>query len=491
MSEAVENTSSLCDKLLDYVYGELAGDELEQFKLHLLTCEKCKRELAGLERVRSAVKNAMPAVEPPVDKMAQLLHAAAQQKPKRGKVLMFARRMVSHPALAAAAVFVVVGTAVLLNFSMGKVMMPAPEVAHEEVPLAQPAAPTALPPPANPLNGVEEKAAPPKAMDAPKPLEATLDKDKAAEPKIILKTEPNSYAVRREAKKEDSFDDAKMQPALGDTRKLHMSTSVSTGAAGGEAPRHKAGKSVDGLMGDSLGGSEGSGYGAPAAPPPPPAKPAPVQAKVAAAQPKPEVAKPVTRPDPSRDETLAKEQQARAEGPPSRVQGPAQQYQAPMEERNNRAIQAGQVAQNQAPGRGAPATAAAPAPTAETESPALTVPPQTKSPEKSANLDNSNYDYKQQKSNAPLLKKKFMEAAQSGRCDEAQKTLEQLDKEYPGYVSVKEKAELARCTRVDNNAQEQMAEESRVSAPHAAKKAAPAKAKSKPSSAPADTATKK
>src|SRR6187549_3058491 len=110
MSEAVEHTPSLCDKLLDYVYGELSGDDLEQFKLHLLTCDPCKRELAGLERVRSAVKQALPAVEPPVDKMAQLMHAAAQQKPKRGKVLMFVRRTVSHPAYAAAAVFVLVAT---------------------------------------------------------------------------------------------------------------------------------------------------------------------------------------------------------------------------------------------------------------------------------------------------------------------------------------------------------------------------------------------
>src|SRR4051812_20646156 len=207
MSEAVQNndTPSQCDRLLDYAYGELSGEELEQFKLHLLTCDACKRELQGLERVRSAVKQAMPPVDPPVDKMAQLMHAAAQQKPKRGKVLMFARRVVSHPAMAAAAVFVVVGTAVLVNFSKGKGIMPSPEVAHEEVPVAEPAGARALPAPANPLNPIEEKAAPAKAMDAPKPIE----RDKA-EPKIILNTEPNSYSVRREAKKETSSDDLKL-----------------------------------------------------------------------------------------------------------------------------------------------------------------------------------------------------------------------------------------------------------------------------------------
>jgi anti-sigma factor RsiW len=133
MSEAMENTASACDRLLDYVYGELGGDELEQFKLHLLTCEKCKRELAGLERVRSAVKQAMPPMEPPVDKMAQLMHAAAQHKPKRGKVLMFARRVVSHPAYAAAAVFVLVATTVTVNMSRNAFKMPAPEAMHEPV----------------------------------------------------------------------------------------------------------------------------------------------------------------------------------------------------------------------------------------------------------------------------------------------------------------------------------------------------------------------
>ena len=48
MSEATQNTEtpSQCDRLLDYVYGELSGDDLEQFKLHLLSCDKCKRDPA-------------------------------------------------------------------------------------------------------------------------------------------------------------------------------------------------------------------------------------------------------------------------------------------------------------------------------------------------------------------------------------------------------------------------------------------------------------
>src|SRR5262249_30175070 len=150
-------------RLLDYVYGELSGDDLEQFKLHLLSCDKCKRELQGLERVRSAVKQAMPAVDPPVDKMAQLMLAAAQHKPKRGKVLMFVRRVVSHPAYAAAAVFALVATTVTINWSRHALQMPPPEAVHEEVPKA----PVAPAEPAVPVGGApaagekELQAAPP------------------------------------------------------------------------------------------------------------------------------------------------------------------------------------------------------------------------------------------------------------------------------------------------------------------------------------------
>jgi hypothetical protein len=505
MSEAVEPTTSLCDKLLDYVYGELAGDELEQFKLHLLTCEKCKRELAGLERVRSAVKSAMPAVEPPVDKMAQLMHQAAAQKPKRGKVLMFARRVVTHPAMAAAAVFVVVGTAVLVNFSMGKVMMPAPEAVHEEVPVAQPAAAPTLPAPANPMNPIEEKAAPAKAMDAPK-LEAAkpTERDKAPEPKIVLKTEPNTYTVRREAKKENADDLQMLQPRFGDAEggSANGKVALSTGAGAGESARHHAttqkNDRADSTAGKDISGGLMDGFATksvgtksaeakPAAPPPPPA---PKPAKTA----------------PSLDEstTLAKED--RAKQSTSRSQGPQQQYQAPPaappQEKAPMGQVAGQVAQNQAapqqsggyanqaPGRGAPATAAAPAPMAEAESPALTP------TRKGASLDNSNADYKQQKSNSPALKKKAIELAQNGRCDEARKLVEQLDREDPGYLTLKDRTELDRCTRIDSNNQQRMAteEQNKVSAPHAAKKAAPAaKAKSKAasSSAPADADVKK
>src|SRR5262249_55107693 len=61
-------------------------------------------------RVRTAVKRVMPAVEPPAAiggaLHAQLMHAAAQRKPRRGILFAFPRKIVEHPAMAAAAVVV-------------------------------------------------------------------------------------------------------------------------------------------------------------------------------------------------------------------------------------------------------------------------------------------------------------------------------------------------------------------------------------------------
>src|SRR5262245_40435484 len=152
--------SEPCERVLDYAYGELEGEALEQFKLHLLTCEKCKAELAALERVRAAVKQAMPVVEPPAERMnamtAQLLHAAAQNKPQQGKLLQFARKarvVVSHPAYLAAASLILIGGAIGLQWSLGRLTMPAEKMpaasetaAAAPAPQAEPAAPPAAAP---------------------------------------------------------------------------------------------------------------------------------------------------------------------------------------------------------------------------------------------------------------------------------------------------------------------------------------------------------
>jgi hypothetical protein len=145
--------SDPCERLLDYAYGELEGEALEQFKLHLLGCEKCKAELAGLERVRAEVKQAMPMVEPPGERMnamtAQLLHAAAQNKPKPGKLLAFARRarvVVSHPGYLAAASVILIGGAIGVQWSLGRLTIPADKLPAASETVAAAPAPQAVPP---------------------------------------------------------------------------------------------------------------------------------------------------------------------------------------------------------------------------------------------------------------------------------------------------------------------------------------------------------
>jgi hypothetical protein len=497
MSEATEHTPSQCDSLLDYVYGELSGDALEQFKLHLLTCEKCKRELAGLERVRTAVKQAMPQVEPPADKLSQLLHAAAQQKPKqRGKMLMFARRMVSHPAYAAAAAVVIVGGAVAYNFSMGHIAMPAAEKALHE-PLA-PQAPAAATPTVDepqavggtlPAGAPEEKPAAP-APGIAKPMESFASHH-ASEPKMVLKTEaPAEYAVTRAPARKEAPGvamDGRMRAAdkvgyLGkgkdssldvlsdhDDGVIDLQKQQSGGAAGGSISTRRHSASSGELARGETEKNVVTGAGVAM-------KPAPV---VAAAPPPP---------------------------PPEPAKRPAKKM--AMEE-NDRQAEGGVVARNQAataPTTAAPAPAAVPAPAQPAPGvQALQQPSQqqreissNESPSQTAVADNK-ARRKGGEDQALAMKKKAQAAADNGNCDEAKKIYEEIDKQFPKYLTATDRAAYTRCVRVNNNAQmaEQQVDQENSKATVAsksgkkAKAAAPAAAKPPASSTPSDKAADK
>ena len=131
MSETTANTNAACELVLDYVYGELDEARKRAFEEHLPGCARCQQEVASFGRVRTAAKRLMPAVEPPAQLggalHTQLMHAAAQRKPRRGMLLAFPRKIVEHPALSAAAMFVLVGGAIAINWSHGKMAMPASE----------------------------------------------------------------------------------------------------------------------------------------------------------------------------------------------------------------------------------------------------------------------------------------------------------------------------------------------------------------------------
>src|SRR4051812_30976820 len=132
MSETTPNsTSDVCEQLLDYVYGELDEPRKRAFEEHLAGCSRCQTEAASFGRVRAAVKRVMPAVEPSANVggalHAQLMHAAAQRAPRRGVLLAFPRKIMQHPAWAMAAMFTIVGGALAINWSRGKLAMPAAE----------------------------------------------------------------------------------------------------------------------------------------------------------------------------------------------------------------------------------------------------------------------------------------------------------------------------------------------------------------------------
>jgi anti-sigma factor RsiW len=132
MSETTPHTTNdACELLLDYVYGELDEARKRTFEEHLPGCARCQQEVASFGRVRTAAKLMMPSVEPSAQLggalHAQLMHAAAQRKPRRGVLLAFPRKMMQHPALSAAAMFALVGGAIAINWSRGKMAMPAAE----------------------------------------------------------------------------------------------------------------------------------------------------------------------------------------------------------------------------------------------------------------------------------------------------------------------------------------------------------------------------
>jgi anti-sigma factor RsiW len=229
MSESTEHTSppAACERLLEYVYGELDAEARAAFATHLEGCERCKAELGAWERVRGAVKGALPTVEPPAAALgplhAQLLHAAAQ-RPRRGKVLQLFRRAARHPGYAAAAGLVLIGGIIGWQFSHGRVAMneaaEAPPVAAPVTPAAAAPEPVAAPPPA--AAPVEEPVARVAAPAPPRPSKpyaampkAAMPKKEAAaaekaEPKLFLDTEGGGkgarMAVRRAAPAGDRDD---------------------------------------------------------------------------------------------------------------------------------------------------------------------------------------------------------------------------------------------------------------------------------------------
>ncbi|HEY2746737.1 MAG TPA: zf-HC2 domain-containing protein [Polyangia bacterium] len=200
MSETTTNTSGACELVLDYVYGELDEGKKRLFEEHLPTCARCQQEVASFGRVRAAVKRVMPSVEPSASLgggalHAQLMHAAAQRKPRRGVLLAFPRKIMQHPALSAAAMFAIVGGAIAFNWSRSKMAMPEKsEPAASDTAAANSPKPTEVTTPepaAEPTLGFKNKE-----QDQNEPL---LDSKGAAadKSKLALQTATGDYTVQQ------------------------------------------------------------------------------------------------------------------------------------------------------------------------------------------------------------------------------------------------------------------------------------------------------
>jgi hypothetical protein len=145
MSEATRvepHTPSPCDAALDYVYGELTGEALTAFEAHMTSCARCQAEVASFGRVRSVVRAALPALDVPTASQpmgslhTQLLAAAAQRKPP-AKVLSFPsrfRKFVTQPVFAMAATFLLVAGTVTTLWKKGALTTAKQESAAPSTP---------------------------------------------------------------------------------------------------------------------------------------------------------------------------------------------------------------------------------------------------------------------------------------------------------------------------------------------------------------------
>src|SRR5262249_41020445 len=114
---------TLEQQLMDFLYQELATDEMAEVRAHLGECPRCSAEIERFQSTRRAV-SVLELVEPSGAVSAKILHQAAlhQKRPlwRRSRTLHIAA--LATPLLAAAA-------AVLIVFHMKEPAMPAAEVA--------------------------------------------------------------------------------------------------------------------------------------------------------------------------------------------------------------------------------------------------------------------------------------------------------------------------------------------------------------------------
>ena len=446
----------------------LEGDAKVRFEAHLATCPRCQEELVAFGKVRTIAKAALEPVEP-TERLtgplhAQLLHAAAQRKP-RGQVVPFMRRVFRHPAYAAAAGLLLIGGAVGVEWSRGKLVpLPVHAAAAPETSTAE-AGKTAAPP-APITDEPQGKATTPVAAPAaPSPVVGAESVDKVASPQSVAKpvAKPmrfKSSDLRRDDQlagilKEGSSPKGGLgaggfgggdlsQDGVG-TRSTHsMGPVTGTGAATGNTRGATYGQDGQNDNSASSTNSQPSAYDSDAddrsgakakkksyvaTPPPPPADKRPLAAK--------SEAPPAATIPPAHHHAAAMDESEDSAAPPR----------SPMREQRAKDAEQ-QVARNEyrAPAGALSKSAATPASPAEQQplandavkqDRAATAEPQTVTPRPSATQVDS---IEAERSRAAAL-------VQAGRCDEAVIVYQSIDRHASSRLTSQDRLGYERCLR--------------------------------------------
>ena len=200
------------ERVLDYAYDMLSAGEKASFETHLATCARCQAELAAMGHVREVARAALPMVEPGARLTgvlhAQLMHEASKRKPA-GAVLPFLRRVLAYPGYAAAASVLIIGGAVGVQWSRGRLLMPAPEKA---APVAEAQAPVAAPEVAAVTTEAPAAVAPVEKnkVMSPQPVPRGKALDGAAFDK---KTSPASATLGKDSARREKLEEADVASA--------------------------------------------------------------------------------------------------------------------------------------------------------------------------------------------------------------------------------------------------------------------------------------
>jgi len=452
-----------CDQALDYLYEMLSGEDKARYLVHLGTCTRCQSELESFGRVREVAAAVLPTVEPGERLTgalhAQLMHEAAQRKPA-GKILPFARRLVRHPAYAAAAGILLIGGAVGLQWSRGKLTMMPSEPAMSAPAAATPTAATGTTAPdpqpmpvvaAAPSPEAQAPAAEPLAPPAELSEKSKLDgvaQGQALDPSTRLKVVEDQKLERRgppEADKNSEYSARSRKVGSADSLDSMLNDRGGEGAAGvgvvggkgGGTGTDSAGYARGSLAKDStnagpVGGSrQATSAPEPRSPAAAPAAPAKTAKKEAAA-----IAPGDAQPDRKPATSESKAPAARRDEPAR-----AEREQAPV----------GRVAGNKASNsdlddglassttQRAPAQNAAPAP--------KPAPQRVAADEEMPNRGKADLSANNSADAIETERRRAATLAQAGRCDEASSLYAALDHKAPDRLSAQDRLSYVRCLR--------------------------------------------